>query len=356
MIDILPVILSGGAGSRLWPLSRTAHPKQFLSLYSDQSLFQETVLRLGALSLSDPLIICNESHRFLVAQHLQQITIKPFQILLEPMGRNTAPAIAVAALAALERYDDPILIVLPADHMIEDQEAFAAAVKQACAMAQNGYLVTFGIKPTMAHTGYGYIESGMALGEGAFAIKGFKEKPNLETAQVFFQTPGFFWNSGMFVFRASAYLKELENNEPAMIEDAKTALSKAHKDPDFTRLDAQAFGQCKDISIDYAVMEKTTSGAVVMLDAQWCDVGSWHALWDVLPKDVDGNVMRGDVLCENTHGSYINAGSRLVCTLGVDDLVIVDSPDALLVARRSDSEKIKTIVDRLKKEDRKSCL
>jgi len=358
MGKIIPVILSGGAGSRLWPLSRTAHPKQFLSLYSDQSLFQETLKRLCALPIQiDPaIIICNEAHRFLVAQHVKDMDIPTPTILLEPMGRNTAPAIAAAALKSMENGDDPILLVLPADHIIGDQAAFAAAMQKAIEGAQTGALVTFGIKPLGPHTGYGYIERGAEISPDVFEIKAFKEKPDLQTAQKFLDSQTFFWNSGMFVFRAGAYLAALEGQEPELLNHVHQSLSRAVRDDDFIRLASDSFGACKSISIDYAVMERTKNGMIVKMDAAWCDVGSWDALWQVIPKDENGNACRGDVMMIETRGSYINANTRMVCTIGLDDIIVIETKECVLVGRRKDSEKIKTLVETLKSCGREDLL
>lgn len=350
---MIPVILSGGSGTRLWPLSRPHYPKQFLALHSDQTLFQETLQRLAPLNLSAPIIVSNDEHRFIVAENLRGIGVKANRIILEPVGRNTAPAIAIAALSALEIEEDAILFVLPADHVIQDGDAFAKAAKAAEALAKTGRLVTFGIKPSMPHTGYGYIQAGDDVDGAAFTIKAFKEKPDLETAEHFFKSGDYYWNSGMFVFKAKAFLDELQKHEPALLAAAKRALEDGSSDLDFYRLDKAGFEECKNISIDYAVMERTQDGVVVPMDAGWCDVGSWAALWDVLPKDENGNVARGDTLLESSSNNYVYAEHKLVATLGVEDLVIIDTKDALLIAARDRAEDLKNVVSRLKDAGRK---
>ena len=290
-----PIILSGGSGTRLWPLSRPLYPKQFLALHSDKTLFQDTVLRLSTLGLQKPTIVCNEEHRFIVAENMRTIEHTPQDIILEPVGRNTAPAIAAAAISALKHDDNAVLLVLPADHVIEDVKAFAAAVKLAGDLADKGHLVTFGIKPTEAHTGYGYIESGDQI---------------------------------------------MDNSQ---------------EDLDFIRLDAKEFEKCTDISIDYAVMENTNQGAMVALDAQWSDVGSWDAVWKISEKDADNNVCQGDVITQNTKNSFIHAQDKLVCTLGLENVIVIDTQDALLVADKNNVQDIKDIVSKLKKQERKEA-
>lgn len=353
---MIPVILSGGSGTRLWPLSRPLYPKQFLALHSDLTLFQETLKRLENIAMSAPIVVANDEHRFIVAENLRGLNIAASRIILEPVGRNTAPAIAVAALAALELEDDPVLFVLPADHVIQNAEAFRLAAKQAETLARQGHLVTFGVKPTEAHTGYGYIEAGDGVESGAYKITAFKEKPDVDTAETFFHSGRYFWNSGMFVFKAAQYLKELETHEPDLLACAKRSLAAAREDLDFLRLDEKTFAGCKNISIDYAVMERTKDGVVVMLDAKWCDVGSWSSLWDVLEKDGDGNVVRGDVLTHSSNDNYIYAEHKLVTTLGVSGLVVVDTKDALMIADKHCVEDLKKIVETLKDENRKEAL
>ena len=332
MKNVNPVILSGGSGTRLWPLSRPLYPKQFLPLHSNNTLFQETALRLGGLDIAPPIIISNQEHRFIVAENMQKIGFEIKNIILEPVGRNTAPAIAVAALYALKNNDDAILLVLPADHVIEDVKAFENAVKLAADFAGKGHMVTFGIKPTHAHTGYGYIEAGNAIkgNQGsAFELVAFKEKPDLQTAESFVESGKYLWNSGMFCFKAKRFLEELEKYHPNIIEHAQDSLDNSQKDMDFVRLNKDDFVQCADISIDYAVMEHTKHGAVVSLAAGWNDIGSWDALWQVNNKDANHNAIKGDVIAHSTTNSFIHGTDKLVCTLGLDNTVIIDTQDII---------------------------
>ena len=349
-----PIILSGGTGSRLWPLSRPLYPKQFLRLHSDKTLFQETVLRLDGMDLLSPTIICNEEHRFIVAENMRTIDREYTDIILEPVGRNTAPAIATAAIMAIKQDENAILLVLSADHVIDDNKAFGNAVKQAGKIAEKGYLVTFGIKPSEPHTGYGYIEKGKAIDEGSYNLAAFKEKPDLQTAQSFVDSGDYLWNSGMFCFKASAYIEELKKNSPDIITHAKAAIEKSKDDLDFTRLDKDEFEKCEDISIDYAVMEKTDKGAVVALDSKWSDVGSWDSVWQVSKKDDDGNVCIGDIIAKSTKDCLIRA-NKLVCTIGLENMIIVDTQDALLVADKKYDQDVKAIVEDLKKANRKEA-
>lgn len=350
-----PIILSGGSGTRLWPLSRPLYPKQFLALHSDKTLFQDTVLRLSTLGLQKPTIVCNEEHRFIVAENMRTIEHTPQDIILEPVGRNTAPAIAAAAISALKHDDNAVLLVLPADHVIEDVKAFAAAVKLAGDLADKGHLVTFGIKPTEAHTGYGYIESGDQIMDGAYKLVAFKEKPNLKTAEDFLKSGKYLWNSGMFCFKATTYLEALEKHHPDIVTNVRSAIDNSQEDLDFIRLDAKEFEKCTDISIDYAVMENTNQGAMVALDAQWSDVGSWDAVWKISKKDADNNVCQGDVITQNTKNSFIHAQDKLVCTLGLENVIVIDTQDALLVADKNNVQDIKDIVSKLKKQERKEA-
>ena len=353
MPDITPIIMAGGSGSRLWPLSRQLNPKQFLRLADpDWSMLQATIQRLQGLETATAKLICNEQHRFLAAEQLRQLGIKGANILLEPVGRNTAPAIALAALQALEEADDPVLLVLAADHLINDQEAFQASVTAALPLALAGKLVTFGIVPSSPETGYGYIEQGSSLPEGGFAVTRFVEKPDLKTAQRYLASGNYCWNSGMFMFRAQRYLDELAVHQPAILQSCRDALAGGSKDMDFIRVDADAFAACPDDSIDYAVMEKTADAAMVPLDAGWSDIGSWSALWDVSQKDAEGNALTGDVITESTQGCYIHADSRLVATVGVEDLVIVETKDAVLVTRKDRVQDVKKIVERIKSDGR----
>ena len=345
---ILPVIMSGGSGSRLWPLSRQLNPKQFLPLANDLSMLQVTIQRLKGLDTTLPLLICNEQHRFLAAEQLRQLGLEKANIVLEPVGRNTAPAIALAALQAFNKSEDPILLVLAADHLIKDVGAFQACIQTALPLAQDGKLVTFGIVPTHAETGYGYIEQGADVGIGGFRVNRFVEKPDLVTAQEYLASGSYFWNSGMFMFRASRYLEELESFRPDILAACRDALAGGSQDMHFTRVDEAAFAACPDDSVDYAVMEKTADAVMVPLDAGWSDIGSWTALWDVSDKDQQGNVFKGDVLNQQSRNTYVHADSRLVATVGLDDLVIVETKDAVLVAHKDHVQDVKKIVEQLK--------
>ncbi|WP_371195020.1 mannose-1-phosphate guanylyltransferase/mannose-6-phosphate isomerase [Glaciecola sp. SC05] len=347
-----PIVLAGGTGSRLWPKSRAALPKQFLALTSDKTMLQDTILRLPNAQISAPLIICNENHRFLAAEQMLRAGISHGGILLEPVGRNTAPAIALAAMMALKSEDDPVLLILAADHLIEDHAAFANAIAKANSLAQADNLVTFGIVPTEAHTGYGYIKAGAANGEG-FAVADFVEKPDAATAQKYLDSKQYFWNSGMFMFKASVYLNELKTHRPDIYAACESAVATTEADLDFIRIDAEAFAKCPDESVDYAVMEKTERAAMVSLDAGWNDVGSWSSLWDTSKhKDDNGNVCIGDVMLEGVNNSYINAEQRLVSVIGLDDVVIVETKDAVMVANRNKVQDIKNVVNRLKADHR----
>lgn len=348
LTKILPVIMSGGSGSRLWPLSRQLNPKQFLPLANDLSMLQVTIQRLNGIDSALPLLICNEQHRFLAAEQLRQLDLEQANILLEPVGRNTAPAIALAALQACTESDDPILLILAADHLIKDVEAFQTCIQTALPLAQDGKLVTFGIVPTHAETGYGYIEQGIDVGVGGFKVSRFVEKPDLVTAQEYLANGSYFWNSGMFMFRASRYLEELETYRPDILAACRAALAGGSQDMHFTRVDEAAFVACPDDSVDYAVMEKTADAVMVPLDAGWSDIGSWAALWDVSDKDQQGNVFKGDVLDQQSRNTYVHADSRLVATVGLDDLVIVETKDAVLVAHKNHVQDVKKIVEQLK--------
>ncbi|MGV7210628.1 mannose-1-phosphate guanylyltransferase/mannose-6-phosphate isomerase [Oxalobacteraceae bacterium A2-2] len=351
-MNIYPVILSGGAGTRLWPLSRAALPKQLLPLVSDKSMLQETLLRLrGAARLCAPLVVCGQEHRFLVAEQLREIAVEPHAILLEPVGRNTAPA--VAAAAAYLRASDPgaLMLVLPADHVITDTAAFLGVIAQAAPLAQEGALATFGIVPTAPETGYGYIQGGAARGAG-YRVDRFVEKPDQATARQFLEAGNFLWNSGMFLFRADRYLDELGRLQPVMAERATTAVSAGYRDLDFCRLNEEAFSACPSDSIDYAVMEHTGDAVVVPADIGWSDVGSWSALREVLPADANGNVTRGDVYLDQVSGSLVRAESRIVAVVGLQDVVVVETSDAVLVAHKDQVQRVKQVVEHLKTEDR----
>ncbi len=348
---MIPIILSGGSGTRLWPLSRKMYPKQFLSLLHDETMLQKTLQRLDGLEHDAPIVVCNDEHRFIVAEQAREIGIGELSIVLEPAGRNTAPAIAAAALYALTLADDPILLVLAADHEIADPAAFAESVRQAETLAAGGKLVTFGIVPSRAATGYGYIRRGAAEGPG-FRVDEFVEKPDRATAEQYVATGNYYWNSGMFMFRARAYLDELGRLRPAMLDHCRRAVDGRSADLDFLRLDADAFAACESDSIDYAVMEHTGLACVVPMDAGWSDIGSWSALWEAGERDAAGNTTRGDVIVADTGNTIVHAGSRLVAAVGVDDLVIVETEDAVLVTTRDRAEEVKQIVAQLAADER----
>ena len=353
-MTIIPIILSGGAGTRLWPLSWGDHPKQFLSLISDKTMIQETLLQLDGLETGNPIISCGESHRFLVAQQIGEITNKKPVILLEPMAKNTAPAIAAACCAAMKQDKDAVVVVLPSDHVIADVKAFQNAVKVAALNAEKGALVTFGIVPTFPATGYGYVKAAGAETDGAFTLERFVEKPCLEKAQEYLASGEYAWNSGMFVFKASSFLEELKTHNPEMAALSIEAFEKASVETDFIRLDKDSFGKIKGDSIDYAVMEKTSKGKVVKLNAGWDDVGSWSALYDISKKDGNMNVIKGDdVIVLDTTSSYIRGGKRTIATIGLDDVVNVDSDDALLVAAKGKIQDVKKVAEIIKKQKSK---
>ncbi len=352
---LFPVILCGGSGTRLWPLSRESYPKQFLDLTGGgHSLLQQTLLRLqGIDGLSHPLVLCNHSHRFLVAEQLQALA-PDARLLLEPVARNTAPAAAVAAFAALEHSADAQLLVLPADHLIGDIAALHQAIERARVAAQAGHLVTFGVVPTAAETGFGYIRRAGALPDASdiHRIAEFVEKPSLEKAEEYLACGEYTWNSGMFLFRADAYLQALQSQQPAMYQCCESAFAKAYRDLDFTRLDADDFAACPQDSIDYAVMESTDAGAVVPLDAQWSDVGSWDGLWDISARDAQGNATVGDTELIDSRNNLVHSASRLVTTLGLEDTIVVETADAVLVAAREQSQQVKQIVENLRENSR----
>jgi len=357
---LTPLILSGGSGTRLWPLSREMYPKQLLPLIGKRTMLQETAARVSGLpDLAAPIVVCNESHRFMVAEQMRECGTSPQAIILEPVGRNTAPAVAVAALVALDRARkskggndaDPILLVLPADHVIRDVSAFQSAVVSGSAAAAEGKLVTFGVVPDRAETGYGYIRR--ASGDGpTYPVQQFVEKPDAATAKAYVESGEYYWNSGMFMFRARVYLAELKRHAPAMLSACEDAVAAATRDLDFTRLPAAEFGACPSDSIDYAVMEKTDSAMVVPLDAGWSDVGSWSALQDALPRDEKGNVVTGDVLVEDSSGCYLHSTSRLIGAVGLTDHVVVETRDAVLVAPRDRVQDVKSLVTHLKAQGR----
>ena len=354
---MIPVIMAGGSGTRLWPLSRTAFPKQFLALDGQLTMLQQTAARLDGLSAQQPIVICNEDHRFLVADQLLQHG-KQATILLEPVGRNTAPAIALAALQALAQAkgaEAPVLLVLAADHVIRDIAAFQQAASQLLPAVKAGKVGTLGIVPTEPATGYGYIRAGVAV-ESGFAVEQFVEKPNLATAQEYVAAGNYYWNSGMFMVRADRYLEVLKQFRPDILAACEQAMANVVADLDFVRVDAEAFKACPDESIDYAIMEPLSAVegdpqvVVAPLNAGWSDVGSWSALWEIADKDAGNNATLGeaDVILHNTSNSFVYGDKRLITTLGVDNLVIIDTPDALLVANKDEVQNVKNIVAEIK--------
>ena len=346
-MSICAVIMAGGSGTRLWPLSRASHPKQFLSLHDNATMLQSTVMRLKGLDIQSSVTICNEEHRFFVAEQLRAIE-KLGPIILEPVGRNTAPAIALAALLV---EDDPLLLVLAADHVIQDEAAFTSAVYAAIPLAESGKLVTFGIEPNEAHTGYGYIKRGEQKDAG-FAVDQFVEKPSTELAQDYVTSGDYYWNSGIFLFKTSKYLEELKSFRPDIYQACKSSIVDMQTDLDFLRVDKEKFESCPSESADYAVMEKTKDAVVVPLDAGWSDIGSWSSLWDISEKDVNGNVTQGDVMLHSSNNSYVRTDGKLVAAIGVDDLVIVSTKDVLMVSHKDSVQDIKVIVDKLKTSSR----
>jgi len=352
-MQIIPVILSGGSGTRLWPLSRKQYPKQYLPLASDNTMLQETILRLNGLdNLADPIIVCNADHRFLVAEQCQQIDIKNPTILLEPVGRNTVPAIAAAALQSLQDSEDSTLLVLSADHVIQDIDAFHKAINLASQQAQSGKMTTFGIVPTGANTGYGYIKSSKDNINGVYKVEEFVEKPDLKTAQSYLEQGNYLWNSGMFMFKAAVLIDELTTHSPEIIASVNNAVNNAEQDLDFIRLDKQAFESSPSDSIDYALMEKSDNVVVVPLDARWNDIGTWSALHDIGIKDTNGNVIKGDAITQDTTNTYINANHHIVATIGVDNLIVVDTSDATFIATQGKAQEVKSLVESLQADGR----
>ena len=348
---MIPVIMSGGSGTRLWPLSRKHKPKQFLALFGEKTMFQETLVRLSGLDeLQSPLVVCNNDHRFMVAEQLQQLDCSNSTILLEPFGKNTAPALAIAALQAMVSDNDPILLVLAADHVINDIPAFHHAIDLAKIEAEKGLLVTFGIVPSSPNTGYGYIQTDEK--NTVSKVKAFVEKPDLDTAINYVASGNYYWNSGMFLFKASTLITELEKYSPDILNSCREALAKGQNDLDFIRLDSDAFESCPADSIDYAVMEYTDKAVVVPLDAGWNDVGSWSSLWECAEQDDDSNVLQGDVMIDAVQNSYIHSEHRLVSVLGLDHIVVVETADAVMVASKDSAQNVKQIVNRLNKEKR----
>mgnify|MGYP000559902060 FL=1 len=354
-MKIYPVILSGGAGTRLWPLSRAVLPKQLLPIVADKTMLQDTALRVAGLpGLMAPLVVCGNDHRFMVAEQLRAAGITPLGILLEPVGRNTAPAVAAAAhyLKAID--PEAVMLVLPADHVIDNQQAFREAVVRAASLVQGGGLATFGIVPKAPETGYGYILRGapLALSDGCYKVERFVEKPDLATAERFVADGGYYWNSGMFMFSAGQYLSELATFAPEIAAAAEQAVGSGYRDLDFCRLDETAFSSCPSDSIDYAVMEHTANAVVVPADIGWSDVGSWSALWEVQQHDENGNARRGDVYLDGVKNSLVRAESRIVAVVGLEDVVVVETNDAVLVAHKSQVQRVKQVVDHLKSKER----
>ncbi len=356
-MKILPVIFSGGSGTRLWPISRSDYPKQLQRLVGNTSLLQQTAQRLSAESdVMAPIIVCGENQRFLVAEQLREVNIKPTQIILEPVPRSTAPALAIPALWA-KAPSDTVLVAMPADHFIADSDAFNKAIRQAARLAMLGKLMTLGVKPTSAHTGFGYIEQGAALPEDgqAFKAKTFKEKPDATTAKGYLEAGNFLWNAGIFVFRADLYLKELELLQPKIVAACRKAIELSKTDLDFLRLDKESFETSPSLSVDYAVMEKSTNVGVLPVSFWWSDIGGWPALWEIGDKDARQNVIKGDVISKDTSGSYVQGDRRLVATIGLTDMIVVDTADALLVATKNRADEVKDIVAHIKKNGRSEC-
>jgi mannose-1-phosphate guanylyltransferase/mannose-6-phosphate isomerase len=345
-----PVVLSGGSGTRLWPMSRASLPKQLLALHGKRTMIQDTVLRASVPGAVAPILLCSDGHRFLVAEQMQQIGVTPNAIVLEPVGRNTAPAAAIAALMVAEGDPQGIILLLPSDHVVTNETAFRAAIARAAAAAKLGYVVTFGIAPVGPETGYGYIERGSPLAnvEGASSVRRFAEKPDRATAERYLATGDYVWNSGMFVFRADILLAEMERLEPAIVKAARASLAAATRDLDFVRLDAVSFEKAKNVSLDYAVMEKTDKAAVVPCDIGWSDVGSWSSLWALEKRDADGNALKGDVVIHDSHDSFVRSEKGLTALVGVRDLVVVVTEDAVLVAQKDRAQDVKEVVDQLK--------
>ena len=351
---LYPVILSGGSGSRLWPLSRELHPKQLQSLYSNLTLLQETVIRITGERFAEPLIVCNEDHRFVVAENLKAIDIKPKSIVLEKEGRNTAPAAAIASLILMQQTEDPTLLLIPSDHVIQDEVAFKNSLHKAQKAANNGSIITLGISPTHPETAYGYIKKSKSI-EGysnCYQIESFIEKPSAAKAQEFLLNDEYYWNSGIFIFKASVFLSELKKFSPIIYDNCLASVTNSISDTDFHRLDYEYFNSCPSISIDYAVMEKTHKACVIPVDMKWSDVGSWDALWQLLDKDDNGNVLSGDVLVENTSNSLLRSEGKLITGIGLKNLIVVSTDDATLICNKDSAQDVKAIVNKLKSAER----
>ena len=355
---IVPIILSGGSGTRLWPLSREHYPKQLLTLSGEQTMLQETVLRLDDVSeQASALVVCNEEHRFLVAEQLRQIDRMPQEILLEPFGRNTAPALTLAALAVKAREQDAVLLVMPADHVIRDKKVFKEMVQKGREQAQAGRLVTFGISPTQPETGYGYIRKGTKLeSDNIFSVSRFVEKPDTVIARDYLKSGEYLWNSGIFMMTATSWLNEIKKFRPDIADACLAAWSRGKRDMDFMRIDREVFTRCPSESIDYAVMEKTDNAVVLQLDAGWSDIGDWSSLWEANPRDTNGNVLQGDVMAINTHNALLISKHRFVAAVGLEDVVVVETADAVLVAQKDHAQEVKSIVSELKKQNRSEHL
>lgn len=352
---LVPVILCGGAGTRLWPMSRQLYPKQLLPLTSEKSLLQETLIRLDGLpDLGDPILICNQEHRFLVAEQVRQINRSNYSIILEPEGRGTAPATAIAAQMFLEKKEDPLLLVLPADHVIKDKMAFHKAIQTGRRLAEKENLITFGIRPNRAETGYGYIKKGLLVDDNneAYFVDSFQEKPDKITAKTYFQSGDYFWNSGMFLFQANTYMRELESFQPEMVKHCSIAYQKGTEEKDFFYLQKESFLNSPNDTIDYAVMEKTQKAVVIPFSADWSDVGSWEVLWEIGDKNEQGNLFFGDVLSHEVQNSYIRSQKSLIAAVGLMDTVVVETRDAILVADKKKTQDVKKIVNKLKEMDR----
>jgi mannose-1-phosphate guanylyltransferase len=345
------VIMAGGSGSRLWPISRSGYPKQFLKIHGDQTMYQSTIERLNNININSTITICNDDHRFFVSEQLKQIN-KESSIILEPFGRNTAPALTLAALTLADDVDENIMLILPADHVIQNEINFTEALNKAIQIAESGQFVTFGIVPKSPHTGYGYIKQGKKIGDG-YKIESFVEKPNVSDAKKFISSGKYYWNSGMFVFKASSFLDEMKKFNIEIYESCKKSIEKSSSDLGFTRIDEKEFAKCPSDSIDYALMEKTENAVVIPLDAGWSDIGSWSSLWEVSEKDADGNTTYGNVIARNCENSYVRSDDeKLVVSLGVKDTIVVSTKDVIMVANSEQAEEIKIITEGLKKESR----